>query len=198
MTDEESSMSSNAQKMEEVERRKNKGNTDDWEDVFGIDLGTTNTCVAVVRRDGKPTPILINGENIIPSVVTFTKRTLHIGHEADEREDRKNPKQTVRFCKRIMGRSCAELSETEKKLISFDLATMKGNKAGVRVQFLEKERVLHPEFVSGMILSHIRHVQVKNYDVKGKLKMPKVVISVPAYFSQNSDMLLGMGKNCRT
>ena len=83
-----------------------------------------------------------------------------------------------------MGRSSAELTSIEKRLVAFDLANMRGGKVDGRFRLLEESRTLHPEFLSSMILSHIKNILTNNYELKEEQRKLQVVISVPAYFTQ--------------
>ena len=70
-------------------------------DIFGIDLGTTNSCIAVLQ-DGKPRVIPADGNGIVPSVVSFDNGTLLVGRTAKNRAAA-FPEQTIRSIKRSMG-----------------------------------------------------------------------------------------------
>ena len=88
--------------------------------VFGIDLGTTNSCVAVAHSKGKLEVISFGGKYIMPSVVTFSRSSFHVGHEALIHEDMKKTHQIIRCDKRLIGRSCAEIAnKNEDDVITF-------------------------------------------------------------------------------
>ena len=90
---------------------------------IGIDLGTTNSCVAVVRNER--VEIIPNeiGENLTPSVVSFTENGVLVGEETSN-EFIKNPKNTIYSIKRLMGRNYDEkkvLSDINSNFWTFDI-----------------------------------------------------------------------------
>ena len=150
--------------------------------MFGIDLGTTNTCVAVSTGRTKPTVCNFGGKYTLPSVVTFSDKCFSVGHGAIEQEDRTHPEQTIKCVKRLMGRSWEEIVKNgEDKLVSYTCTQNADGLPQISVDYRGKTRKLPPEFISAMILDHVRRKIEETYAIK---KHPNVVITVPAYFSQ--------------
>ena len=111
--------------------------------VFGIDLGTTNTCVAIATGKGKHTVCNFGGKCTLPSVVSFTERLFYIGHSAVQKEGIKNREQTVRCAKRLMGRTTEEIKENgEDKLINYKYGESKDGTSVVHLQYRSKTRSL--------------------------------------------------------
>ena len=88
--------------------------------VFCIYIGTTNTRVAIATDKGKPTVWKYGGKYTLPSVLTFTERLFYLGHSFAQKEDIKNPEQTVRFVICLTERTTEEINENgEVKLINY-------------------------------------------------------------------------------
>lgn len=139
---------------------------------IGIDLGTTNSAVAVMEA-GKPKIIYSQeGRNVIPSVVDPTKRT--VGDVA-KRQLVLNPQKTIYSIKRLMGRRFSD--KTVKKEQEFLPYTIKEGKEG-RVAVEVDGKTYTPEEVSAMILKKIKE------DAEAYLgeTVDKAVVTVPAYF----------------
>ena len=84
--------------------------------IIGIDLGTTNSCVAVIEN-GKPKVIENSeGARTTPSVVAFTKSGERVVGQAAKRQAVTNPRNTVFSVKRLMGRKFSELNEADKRM----------------------------------------------------------------------------------
>src|SRR5688572_21333256 len=93
--------------------------------VIGIDLGTTNSCVAVMEG-GEPVVIANSeGARTTPSVVAFTKKGEKLVGQAAKRQAVTNPENTVFSIKRFMGRGSAEV-EREKKLVPYKVVQGSG------------------------------------------------------------------------
>ncbi len=148
------------------------------ERAVGIDLGTSNSCVAI--SDGKSVEVLSNGygENITASVVSFREDgSVLVGNSAKANLIH-NPQQTVASAKRLIGRYF--FSEEVKKaqaVCSYDIVEGPGH--GVRIVIDDEEFSL-PE-ISAMILREMKHVAENS--AGGELT--KAVITVPAYFNDN-------------
>ncbi len=143
--------------------------------VIGIDLGTTNSVVAVVEA-GKPKVIhSAEGRNIIPSVVDPTK---HIVGDVAKRQMIVNPKTTIFSVKRLMGRKFKD-PEVQKdiKWLPYEV---KSGREGMAVVNVEGKDYT-PQEISAMILSKIKT------DAEAYLgeKVEKAVITVPAYFDDS-------------
>jgi molecular chaperone DnaK len=141
--------------------------------IIGIDLGTTNSVVAVMEG-GEPVVITNpEGSRLTPSVVAFTKTGERLVGQVAKRQAVTNPENTVFSIKRFMGRRFDEVSE-EMKMVPY---TVKAQGNDVRVKALDKEYA--PPEISAMILQKLKQA-AEEY-----LGQPvtKAVITVPAYFN---------------
>jgi len=141
--------------------------------IIGIDLGTTNSCVAVMQ--GNEPVVIANSEGYrtTPSMVGFTKTGERVvGHPA-KRQAITNPKNTVYSIKRFMGRSYAEVTE-EIKMVPYEVIN-EGGQARVRIA----GKVYSPQEISAMILQKMKQTAE---DYLGE-KVTEAVITVPAYFN---------------
>jgi molecular chaperone DnaK len=142
--------------------------------IIGIDLGTTNSVVAVMEG-GEPVVITNpEGSRITPSVVGFTKSGERLVGQVAKRQAVTNPENTVFSIKRFMGRRYDEVSE-EMKMVPYSV--MRAGNGDVRVQAGDKE--YPPPEISAMILQKLKQA-AEEY-----LGQPvtKAVITVPAYFN---------------
>src|SRR6186997_1478842 len=141
---------------------------------IGIDLGTTNSCVAVLEG-GEPTVIPnAEGGRTTPSVVAFTKDGQRLVGAPAKRQSVTNPENTVFSIKRFMGRKFSEVSE-EMTIVPY--AVEAGPNGDVRVKAGGKEYT--PQEISSMILQKLKT------DAEAYLGEPvtDAVITVPAYFN---------------
>lgn len=143
--------------------------------VIGIDLGTTNSCVAV--REGGDTIVIQNleGMRTTPSVVAFTKDEVLVGQVA-KRQAITNPENTVFSIKRFMGRKRDEVGEETKNV---PYKVIKGPKGDALVE-VRGETYAPPE-ISARILQKMRQTAE---DYLGE-KVTKAVVTVPAYFNDS-------------
>ena len=143
--------------------------------IIGIDLGTTNSCVAVMEG-GQP-KIIPNAEgtNTTPSVVGFNPKTSErlVGATA-KRQAVAQPKSTVFSIKRFMGLPFAD-SEKEQRLVPYTVE--RSDKGGCAVSVLDKH--LSPEEISAMILTKMKETAEAYLGEK----VTEAVITVPAYFN---------------
>ena len=141
--------------------------------IIGIDLGTTNSVVAVMEG-GEPTVINNSeGGRTTPSVVAFTKDGNRLVGQVAKRQAVTNPENTVYSIKRFMGRRFDEVSE-EKKQVPYGV---KAAGSDVRISAGGKEH--SPPEISAMILQKMKQ---SAEDYLGQ-KVDKAVITVPAYFN---------------
>src|SRR5271155_4048272 len=143
----------------------------------GIDLGTTNSVVAVMEG-GKPTVIAnAEGARTTPSVVGFNSKTGErlVGQLA-RRQAVVNPQNTVYSIKRFIGRRFAEV-ESERKIVSYKVA--QGADGGCKVLIQGKEYA--PEEISAMVLRKLKEDAEKYLGEK----VTSAVITVPAYFNDS-------------
>ncbi len=144
--------------------------------IIGIDLGTTNSCVAVMEGNE---PVVIpnsEGRRTTPSIVAFLdggKGERKVGDPA-KRQAITNPQHTVSSVKRFMGKKFSEVSE-ERKSVSYDLE--KGNNDTVRIKI--GDRNYTPQEISAMILQKMKSTAE---DYLGT-EIKEAVVTVPAYFN---------------
>jgi molecular chaperone DnaK len=145
--------------------------------IIGIDLGTTNSVVAVMEG-GEPVVITNpEGGRLTPSVVGFSKTGERLVGQVAKRQAVTNPENTVFSIKRFMGRRFEEVNE-EMKMVPFRVAR-DGDHVVVEVQSAGKDERLPPPQISAMILGKLKKA-AEEY-----LGQPvtKAVITVPAYFN---------------
>jgi molecular chaperone DnaK len=141
--------------------------------IIGIDLGTTNSVVAVMEG-GEPVVITNpEGSRLTPSVVAFTKGGERLVGQVAKRQAVTNPENTIFSIKRFMGRRFGEVTE-EMKMVPYTV-TAAGN--DVRVKALEKQYA--PPEISAMILQKLKNA-AEEY-LGGTVT--RAVITVPAYFN---------------
>jgi molecular chaperone DnaK len=141
---------------------------------IGIDLGTTNSCMAVLEG-GEPIVIPnAEGGRTTPSVVGFTKDGQRLVGAPARRQQVTNPQNTISSIKRFMGRKFAEVNE-EMTIVPYEV--VEGPDGDVRVKAGGKEYA--PPEVSAMILQKLKH------DAESYLgeEVSDAVITVPAYFN---------------
>jgi len=144
--------------------------------VIGIDLGTTNSCVAVMEG-GEP-KVIPNAEGLrtTPSVVAFSKSGERLVGLVARRQAVTNPKNTVYSIKRFMGRKYDEV-QSEIKLVPYEV--VRGPNGDARVRIAGQE--YSPPEISAMILQKMKQTAE---DYLGE-KVTEVVITVPAYFNDS-------------
>src|SRR5579871_2195837 len=144
------------------------------EKIIGIDLGTTNSVVAVM--EGGETKVIANqeGNRLTPSVVAFTDKGEILVGDPAKRQAVTNPKRTIYSIKRFMGRRHNEVA-SEEKLVPYPIVG--GATDYVKVQVGEKSQT--PPEISAYILRKLKEA-AENY--LGH-KVNKAVITVPAYFN---------------
>src|SRR5574340_546405 len=141
---------------------------------IGIDLGTTNSCMAVLEG-GEPAVIPnVEGGRTTPSVAAFTKDGQRLVGAPARRQQVTNPQNTIFSIKRFMGRKWDEVSE-EMTIVPYEV--VKGRNDDLRVQAGGKEH--DPPEISAMILQKLKH------DAESYLgdTVTDAVVTVPAYFN---------------
>ena len=142
--------------------------------IIGIDLGTTNSAVAVM--EGSEPTVIVNseGKRTTPSVVSFTKEGERVVGEQAKRQALANPLKTIRSIKRFMG---ITLNDAKKSLggVSYEVV---GGRNGLAVAKID-DRTYTPQEISAMILQKMKKTaeDYLGYEVK------EAVITVPAYFN---------------
>lgn len=148
--------------------------------IIGIDLGTTNSCVAVMEGND---PVVIQnseGHRTTPSVVAFTKNGDRLVGDPAKRQAVTNPKNTIFSIKRFMGRRYDEVTEEIKKV---PYTIVKGDNDVARVEIDDpatgQKRIYSPPEISAMILQKMKKTAE---DYLGE-EIKEAVITVPAYFN---------------
>ena len=144
--------------------------------VLGIDLGTTNSCMAIMEG-GKATVIPnAEGARTTPSIVAFTKNGETLVGQAAKRQAVTNPKNTIYSIKRFMGRRYDEMS-AEIKMVPYEVVRAANGDAAVKVG----DKTYSPQEISAMILQKLKT------DAEAFLgeKITEAVITVPAYFNDS-------------
>ena len=144
----------------------------------GIDLGTTNSVIAVMEG-GEPVVIPNSeGSRTTPSVVAFTKSGERLVGQLARRQAAVNPENTISSIKRFMGRKFSEV-DSERKIVPYDVKPGKDDRVVVKIPNADKE--FTPEEISAMILQKLKT------DAEAYLgeKVTDAVITVPAYFNDS-------------
>ena len=148
--------------------------------ILGIDLGTTNSCMAVMEV-GEPV-VLENSEGArtTPSVVAFAKGGERLVGQAAKRQAVTNPRNTIFSAKRLIGRKFAELTEEDRKLPYVIVEAANGD-AHIEVEVDGEKKTYSPQEISAMILAKMKS------DAEAKLgeAIEEAVITVPAYFNDS-------------
>jgi len=148
--------------------------------ILGIDLGTTNSCMAVMEA-GEPT-VLENSEGArtTPSVVAFAKNGERLVGQAAKRQAVTNPKNTIFSSKRLIGRKFAELTAADKRMPYTIVAAANGD-AHIQVEVAGEKKVFSPQEIAAMVLGKLKA------DAEAKLgeTIKQAVITVPAYFNDS-------------
>jgi molecular chaperone DnaK len=148
--------------------------------IIGIDLGTTNSAVAMMEG-GEPTVIpTVEGGRLCPSVVAFTKEGERLVGQTAKRQATLNPDNTVFSIKRLMGRRYDD-PEVEKAREILPYKIVRGPEGDARVYLPQTDREYTPQEISAMILRKLKQ------DAESYLGEPvtQAVITVPAYFNDS-------------
>jgi len=144
--------------------------------IIGIDLGTTNSCMAVM--DNGEYKIIPNaeGNRTTPSIVAFTKSGERLVGQTAKRQAVTNPKNTIFSIKRLMGRKFSEVGR-DRELVPYEIAEAPNGDAHVKVG----DKLYSPPEISAMILQKLKA------DAEAYLgeKITQAVITVPAYFNDS-------------
>jgi molecular chaperone DnaK len=142
--------------------------------IIGIDLGTTNSVVAVMEGDAPEVIANPEGGRTTPSVVAFTKGGERLVGQVAKRQAVTNPENTVYSIKRFMGRRHSEINE-EARLVPYKVVEADNGDARVEIE----GKVLSPPEISAMILQKMKDAAEQFLGDK----VDKAVITVPAYFN---------------
>jgi len=146
--------------------------------IIGIDLGTTNSVVAVMES-GEPTVVnTVEGSRLCPSVVAFNKNKERLVGQNAKRQAVINPENTITSIKRLIGRRFDEI-EQEREMVPYEI--VKGPSGDVRVKIPVTGKEYSPQEISAMILAKLKS------DAESYLGQPvnQAVITVPAYFNDS-------------
>ncbi|MEM9291384.1 MAG: molecular chaperone DnaK [Acidobacteriota bacterium] len=144
--------------------------------IIGIDLGTTNSVVAVMEGGEAKVVANAEGSRTTPSVVAFSTSGERLVGQVAKRQAVTNPQNTIFSVKRFMGRRFSEIGD-EKKLIPYQV--IEADNGDVRIGASDKQ--YSPPEISAMILQKLRQAAE---DYLGE-KVEKAVITVPAYFNDS-------------
>lgn len=146
--------------------------------IIGIDLGTTNSVVAVLEN-GEPV-VIANGEGnrTTPSIVAFTKNNERLVGQAAKRQAVINPENTVYSIKRFMGKS---YDEAKSEVARLPYQMVAGPQEDARVQIPATGKTYTPQEVSAMILTKLK----KDAEAYLGEEVTQAVITVPAYFNDS-------------
>jgi molecular chaperone DnaK len=148
--------------------------------ILGIDLGTTNSCMAIMEN-GEPV-VLENSEGArtTPSIVAFTKSGERVIGQAAKRQAVTNAANTVFSIKRFMGRKFDEVRDEERR-VPYHIVKASNGDAAVEITINGEKKTYSPPEISAMILAKLKA------DAEAKLgeKISQAVITVPAYFNDS-------------
>src|SRR5258705_7953860 len=142
--------------------------------IIGIDLGTTNSVVAVMEGDQPKVLINSQGSRLTPSVVAFTEKGERLVGQVAKHQQVTNPKNTIFSIKRFMGRRHKEVAQ-EEKMVPYEIVGGPDDFVKVRV----RGKDYTPEQISAFILQDLKKTAE---DYLGE-KVTDAVITVPAYFN---------------
>ena len=146
---------------------------------IGIDLGTTYSCVGVMRNNNVEIIANDQGNRTTPSYVAFTESERLIG-DAAKNQVAMNPTNTVFDAKRLIGRKFGDAAvQTDMKHWPFKVCCRDGDKPCIEVQYKGETKQFLPEEISSMVLSKMRETAESYLGTTVK----NAVITVPAYFN---------------
>ena len=146
--------------------------------IIGIDLGTTNSCMAVMEG-GEPVVIPnAEGARTTPSVVAFTKNGERLVGQAAKRQAVTNPLNTIFSAKRLIGRKFSEIQE-EASNLPYKVVSGKNDDAYIEAQVGDKSEKFAPQQISAFILGKLK----ADAEAYFGDKVTQAVITVPAYFN---------------
>ena len=146
--------------------------------IVGIDLGTTNSVVAVMEA-GDPTVITTaEGSRLCPSVVAFTKGGERLVGQTAKRQAVVNPDNTLYSIKRLIGRRYAE-TDIERDMLSYEI--VEGSSGDARIKVPITDKTYTPQEISAMVLAKLK----KDAEAYLGETVTQAVITVPAYFNDS-------------
>tara|TARA_Y100000588_G_scaffold108648_3_gene119110 strand:- start:171 stop:2102 length:1932 start_codon:yes stop_codon:yes gene_type:complete len=148
--------------------------------ILGIDLGTTNSCMAVLEG-GEPVVIPnAEGARTTPSVIAFSKNGERLVGQAAKRQAVTNPQNTIFSAKRLIGRKFTEVTE-EAASLPYEVVEGKNSDAYVKANVNGEDETFAPEQISAFVLQKLKA------DAEAYLgeSVTKAVITVPAYYNNS-------------
>ena len=144
--------------------------------ILGVDLGTTNSCMAVMDHGEYKIIPNAEGNRTTPSIVAFTKSGERLVGQTAKRQAVTNPKNTIFSIKRLMGRKFSETAR-ERELVPYEIVEAPNGDAAVQVG----DKIYSPPEISAMILQKLKT------DAEAYLGEPitQAVITIPAYFNDS-------------
>jgi len=146
--------------------------------IIGIDLGTTNSCIAVVENNE---PKILNnneGGRTIPSIIAMTDKDERLVGTLAKRQAVTNAKNTVFAIKRLIGRKFDDIEvQKTKKMVPFEIIETQGKNISIKI----KNKKYNPIEISSMLLSEIKQIANTYFNEE----ITDTVITVPAYFNDN-------------
>ena len=144
--------------------------------ILGIDLGTTNSCMAVMEHGEAKVIPNAEGQRTTPSIVAFSKSGERLVGQTAKRQAVTNPNHTVFSVKRFMGRKFKEVAE-ESKLVPYGISEAKNGDVNIKIE----DKTYSPPEISAMILQKLKA------DAEAYLgeEIKDAVITVPAYFNDS-------------
>ncbi len=148
--------------------------------IIGIDLGTTNSCVAIWRKNNLEIIPDSCGNRTIPSVVSYTSKSKYVGKEA-KKQIELNPENSFYEVKRLIGRNYDDENViNDKEFLSYEICPDEQNNVIIKSK-LSHKKYITPEEISSNILMELKHM-AENYLNQ---EIEKVVVTVPAYFGDS-------------
>jgi molecular chaperone DnaK len=142
--------------------------------IIGIDLGTTNSVVAVVREGRSEIIPMADGASFLPSAVRFFDNGMHVVGDAARRSATVDPRYTVTSIKRFMGRMFNEVMDLAE-LARFEVVPLADGRAAVQLH----DRAWLPEEISALILAQLRSAAERHLGEE----ITRAVMTIPAYFT---------------
>ena len=144
--------------------------------ILGIDLGTTNSCMAIMEHGEAKVIPNAEGHRTTPSIVAFTKTGERLVGQTAKRQAVTNPKNTIFSVKRFIGRKFSEAAADREK-VPYELTEAKNGDVAIKVN----DKVYSPQEISAMILQKLKA------DAEAYLgeTITQAVITVPAYFNDS-------------